>query len=445
MAASRLGTGVAHRAIGCRACVALVVDDRGRRGPSPLFQPPKLRTRETRAASRLELFFDLAYVLCVAQIASSFLTDLDRDGVLEFIGLFAVVLLSWVQFTLHNNRFDTDDLILRFAKLAAMLAILGAAASMSDALGDKVVPFTCSYALGRVILAGLYFRAWKHVPDARGTTTVYLVSMTGVAALWVVSIAVPVPWKFVVWAVATLIDVAAPIVAGRRPGRAPLHLEHLPDRFGLLVILVLGEVIAGIVTGVHDTKWAGVSVVIGVAGFLVAAALWWAYFDVGGAVSAHAIQIADEQDRKGSAAKDATASADPGAEPDTHDEPVDERHDLFVYGHWPLTAGILAVAVGVEELVLHPDRSLPSSASYLVSVGVAAFMLGAGMLLRGGEQRSRLSLVWPLAAAAAVLIWGVIGSRDPLAFAAGAAVLTIAAAFAGAVISRITPETSTDE
>src|SRR5215213_8811040 len=100
----------------------------------PLFQPPKLRTRETRAASRLELFFDLAYVLCVAQIASSFLTDLDRDGVLEFVGLFAVVWLSWVQFTLHNNRFDTDDLILRFAKLAAMLAILGAAASMSDAL-----------------------------------------------------------------------------------------------------------------------------------------------------------------------------------------------------------------------------------------------------------------------------------------------------------------------
>jgi low temperature requirement protein LtrA len=409
----------------------------------PLFQPPKLRTRETRTASRLELFFDLAYVLCVAQIASSFLTDLDRDGVLEFIGLFAVVWLSWVQFTLHNNRFDTDDLILRFAKLAAMLAILGAAASMSDALGDKVVPFTCSYALGRVILAALYFRAWWHVPDARGTTTVYLVSMTAVAALWVVSLAVPVPWKFVVWSVATLIDVAAPIVAGRRPGRAPLHLEHLPERFGLLVILVLGEVIAGIVLGVHDTKWAGLSVVIGVAGFLVSAALWWAYFDVGGAVSAHAIQIADEEDRKGSAARDETASADPGAEPDTHDEPVDERHDLFVYGHWPLTAGILAVAVGVEELVLHPDRSLPSSASYLVSVGVAAFMLGAGMLLRGGEQRSRLSLVWPLAAAVAVLAWGVIGSRDPLAFAAGAAVLTIAAACAGAVISRLTPETST--
>ncbi|MEP6650997.1 MAG: low temperature requirement protein A [Lapillicoccus sp.] len=134
-------------------------------GRPPLIQPPKLRTRETRAASRLELFFDLAYVLCVAELASSFLTDLDRDGVLEFVGLFAVVWLSWVQFTLHNNRFDTDDLVLRFAKLGTMLAILGAAASVSDAISTRVVPFTCCYALARVILAGLYFRAWRHVPD----------------------------------------------------------------------------------------------------------------------------------------------------------------------------------------------------------------------------------------------------------------------------------------
>jgi hypothetical protein len=54
-------------------------------------------------------------------------------------------------------------------------------------------------------------------------------------------------------------------------------------------------------------------------------------------------------------------------------------------------------------------------------------------------------LVWPLAAAVAVLAWGVIGFRDPLAFAVGAAVLTIAAACAGAVISRISPKTATDE
>ncbi len=409
----------------------------------PLFRPPELRTGETRAASRLELFFDLAYVLCVGELAASLLSDLDVDGTLEFLGLFALIWLSWVQFTLHNNRFDTDDLILRFAKLAAMLAVLGAAASISDATGSKVVPFTICYALGRLIIAGLYYRAWRHVDDARGTTGVYLVAMSTVAALWVASLALPSPARFVVWGVAVLVDVAAPIVAGRRPGRAPLHLEHLPDRFGLLVILVLGEVIAGIVTGVHEVKWSGVSVAIGAMGFVVAAALWWAYFDVGGTVSAHGIQRADDEKTGRRPPEGTDDDADDlraeDQDADDDEEPVDERHDLFVYGHLPLTAGILCVAVGVEELVLHPDRSLPSSAGLLVTAGIVAFLLGAAMLLRGGEQQSRLSLAWPLGTAAAVLLWGLAGPRDPLVFAVGAAVLTVAAAASGAVISRRTP------
>lgn len=442
----------------------------------PLFKPPELRTGETRSATRLELFFDLAYVLCVAELASSLLTDLGRDGVLKFIALFTVVWLSWSQYTLHNNRFDTDDLILRFGKLGAMLAILGAAASMSAATGDKIVPFTCSYALGRVILAGLYYRAWRHVSSARGTTSVYLVAMSSVAALWLVSLAFPTPMKFVLWGVAVVIDIAAPIVAGRRPGRAPLHLEHLPDRYGLLVLLVLGEVIASIVTGVHDVKWSAVSVVIGVTGFLVAAALWWAYFDVGGTVSAHAIQRADDEESGKAPGSDHGSDADDdeacnpdlglddrdrdadrgsgrtdaleedgnvggGREPvaDEDREPVDKRHDWFIYGHLPLTAGILALAVGIEELVLHPDRPLPSSGSLLVSAGLVAFLLGVAMLLRGGEQKSRLSVAWPAAAALAALVWGTAGPGGAPVFAAGAAVISIAAAAAGAAISRRTP------
>ena len=427
----------------------------------PLFKPPELRTEETRSSSRLELFFDLAYVLCVAELATSLLTDLDWDGVLKFVALFTVVWLSWSQYTLHNNRFDTDDLILRFGKLGAMLAILGAAASMSGATSDKIVPFTCSYALGRVILAGLYSRAWRHVSTARGTTSVYLVAMSAVAALWLVSLAFPTPLKFVLWGVAVVIDVAAPIVAGRRPGRAPLHLEHLPDRYGLLVLLVLGEVIASVATGVHDVKWSAVSVLIAVAGFLMAAALWWAYFDVGGTVSAHAIQRADDEEtgkvHEGSDdGEEAGCSPDLGLDerdPDGHQgdsgrrepvedtdrEPVDERHDWFIYGHLPLTAGILALAVGIEELVLHPDRPLPSSGSLLVSAGLIAFLLGVAMLLHGGEQKSRLSVAWPAGAAVVALLWGAVGSGDALIFSAGAAAIAIAAAAAGAVISRRTP------
>jgi len=412
----------------------------------------------------LELFFDLAYVVCVAELATSLLSDLDWDGVWTFVALFVVLWLSWAQYTLHNNRFDTDDLILRFAKLGAMLAILGAAASVTAATGELVVAFTWSYAPGRVILAGLYYRAWRHVPAARGTTTVYLVAMSTVALLWIVSLALPSPARFVLWGVAVVVDVAAPIIAGRRPSRAPLHLEHLPDRFGLLVILVLGEVIASIVTGVHDVKWADASVLIGVAGFLIAAALWWAYFDVGGTVSAHAIQRADDEE-SGKAGldgdDDAASSPDLGLDederPDSGEsavgddergrepvkqsdrEPVDERHDLFIYGHLPLTAGILACAVGIEGLVLHPEQSLPSSSSLLVTAGITAFLLGTAVLLRGGEQKSRLSVIWPAGTALAVLLWGLLGPNHALAFGTGTAVLTIASAAGGALISRRTP------
>ena len=438
-----------------QVCVFVTAVDSER---PPLFKPPELRTGETRSTTRLELFFDLAYVLCVAELATSLLSDLDRDGVLKFIALFTVIWLSWSQYTLHNNRFDTDDLILRFGKLGAMLAILGAAASMTAATGDKIVPFTCSYALGRVILAGLYYRAWRHVSTARGTTSVYLVAMSAVAALWLVSLVFPTPLKFVLWGVAVVVDVAAPIVAGRRPGRAPLHLEHLPDRYGLLVLLVLGEVIASIVTGVHDVKWSALSVVIAVCGFVVAAALWWAYFDVGGTVSAHAIQRADDEETGKSAPgedgggekaesnpdlgmDDRQGDAERGGDADdvTDREPVDERHDLFIYGHLPLTAGILALAVGIEELVLHPEKPLPSSGSLLLSAGLVAFMVGVAMLLRGGEQKSRLSIAWPGVAALATLVWAFIGAQDALVFSVGAAAIAVGAAGAGAVISRRTP------
>lgn len=123
----------------------------------------------------------------------------------------------------------------------------------------------------------------------------------------------------------------------------------------------------------------------------------------------------------------------------TDREPVDERHDLFIYGHLPLTAGILALAVGIEELVLHPDRPLPSSASLLVTGGLIGFLLGVAMLLRGGEQKSRLSIAWPGTSALVALVWAFVGAQSALVFSAGAAAIAIAAAAAGAVISRRTP------
>lgn len=72
--------------------------------PAPLVYPPKLRTGEDRSASRLELFFDLAYVLVVAELVGAFIEDLTWHGAVVFAGLFSVTWWSWVTTTLYANQ-----------------------------------------------------------------------------------------------------------------------------------------------------------------------------------------------------------------------------------------------------------------------------------------------------------------------------------------------------
>ena len=219
----------------------------------------------------------------------------------------------------------------------------------------------------------------------------------------------------------------APIVATHRSATAPLHLEHLPERFGLLVILVLGEVAAAVVAGLHDTNWDPTSSLISGTAFLVAVAAWWAYFDVSEAVSANALRRAEEAAER--------EEAEAGGDGDEV-EKVDERHDLFIYGHLPVTGGLLAAGVGLEELILHPHDVLPSAGSWLVVGGLATFLAGTALLLGGTERRVGRALRWPGLAVPVMLGLGVVGPRDPLLFGLVTAVLLAIVVAVGTVLSR---------
>src|SRR5688572_1974117 len=141
----------------------------GEPGSVPMIRPPRLHLGREGTASRLELFFDLAYVLVIMQLAIAFVDDLSWAGLAQLTGLFVAIWFSWVAFTLYANRFDTDDLIFRLAKLLATGAIAGCAASAADAIGSTAVPFAVCYLASRLIVFGLYLRAWRHLPDARPT------------------------------------------------------------------------------------------------------------------------------------------------------------------------------------------------------------------------------------------------------------------------------------
>lgn len=124
----------------------------------------------------------------------------------------------------------------------------------------------------RIVLILMFGRVHVYDAGARPLTVRYLTGFSLGAAAWAVSTVVPVPARYGLWAVGLLIELATPLAAGRAIAKVPFHVGHIPERFGLFLIIVLGEVVAldAIGTGAHRVS-PGVLAV----GFLITAAIWW--------------------------------------------------------------------------------------------------------------------------------------------------------------------------
>lgn len=378
-----------------------------------LVRPPRLRTGESAGASNLELFFDVAYVWVVLELASSYLDDLTWHGTVVIGGLFAAIWFSWMGFTLYANRFDTDDVMFRLAKLTATLAVAGCAASADGATTDLSTPFGLCYLGTIIVLALLHLRTWWHLTDNRASVAVYAAATTVSAAVWAAGMFAGGPPRYVCWAVAVLIGASGPVLATLRGHTLPLLVDHLAERFGLWVILVLGEAVGGVARGVHDVHWNTTGVTIALLGFVLVASLWWNYFDVTGRVAEANLRRSEERER-----------ADGG------DGQANERHDLFIYGHLPLTLGVVLTGVGIEALVIDVDAGGSRTAEWLLSGGVTLFLVGAAVVV-GGTVR-RWTSIWPWPGAVVVIPPVIAVSAGPALVTVGAlaAVLAMAAAYA---------------
>jgi low temperature requirement protein LtrA len=166
------------------------------------------------------------------------------------------------------------------------------------------------------------------------------------AGIWLVSLAVPAPGRYRLWGAGVLLDMVGPAVAARMEHAVPLHIEHLPERFGLFIILVLGESVAGIVTGLHDGA---------APAFVVAAALWWSYFDLsGGAAKRRLVEEGADRIQQG-------------------------VHDFYLYSHLPLALFLATTAVGLEHAVMHgTDEHLSAGTRWMLGIGLAGYLLSVG-------------------------------------------------------------------
>jgi low temperature requirement protein LtrA len=250
---------------------------------SRFLEPPRLRTLESeeddRRATWLELFFDLVFVAAVGQLASALSAQPTPTRFFEYLGLFVPVWWAWMGYTFYANRFDTDDLPYRLLTLLGMFGVAVLATTIPGVFKGQTIGFPLAYVGVRSVLLVLYERARRHVPEASSLARTFLIAFGFANILWLVSLALPRPWNYVLWGCALAVELSAPVLAWRQIPRAPIHPRHIPERFGLLTLIVLGESVFAVVVAVSRVSWDLPSATAALAGFLVAAALWWIYFD----------------------------------------------------------------------------------------------------------------------------------------------------------------------
>ncbi len=349
-----------------------------------IFQPPRLRQEECeeeeRRATWLELFFDLIFVVAIAQLAHNFKSDFSFLGFAKLALLFVPVWWCWIGATFYDTRFDNDGLVDRLITLWQMAIAATMAANIHHGLGSSSVGFALSYIAFRGVLICQYLHAGYHVPQARQLTNWYAWGFTGSIAFWLASIFVPLPWRFLFWGIGLIIDFATPLTAGKRVVSVPPDMAHTTERIGLFTIIVLGESIVAVVGGVADREWTPVSVAIALLGLSIAFSFWWMYFDT---VDASPLQAMKRGQMKIALA--------------------------WLYSHLPLTIGLTATGVGVEKMIHGLTHDSASGEKFLFCLAVALCLLILSNLHwtsceLGQTKCKRILTFYRLGAAAFILV-----------------------------------------
>ena len=313
---------------------------------SKVFQPPKLRREECetgeRRATWLELFFDLIFVVAIAQLAHNFKEDFSLLGLVKLAVLFIPVWWCWIGATFYDTRFDNDGLVDRLITLLQMAIAATMAANIHHGLDSNSTNFALSYIAFRGVLICQYLHAGYHVSQARGLTNWFAAGFSLSILFWLASLFVPLPWRLGMWGLGLIVDFATPLTAGKRVAEVPPDMAHTTERIGLFTIIVLGESIVAVVGGVADRQWTPISIAIALLGLSIAFSFWWMYFDSVDESPLHAM-------KRGKMRIALT----------------------WLYSHLPLAIGLTATGVGVEKMIHGLEHDSGSGEKFLFCFAVA--------------------------------------------------------------------------
>jgi low temperature requirement protein LtrA len=305
--------------------------------------------REDERVTPLELFFDLVFVLALTQCTTLIAHELSWEGVLK--GLLALGMLwwSWVGYAWLTSVLDPEEGAVRLVIFVAIAAFLVAALCVPGAFGSEALLFACAYAVVRVAHIVLFVLASRDDPALRQSVIGLAVSTAIGAGLLFVAAATSGGVQVGIWGLALALDAGGPLLVGQDGWK--LVPGHFAERHGAIVIIALGESIVAIGVGAKATLDTGV-VAAGVLGVVVAASLWWVYFDVTAIMAARRLAKAEEGHERNGIARDS-----------------------YSYLHFPMVAGIALIAVGLKRTIGHVGDPLKLISAFALLGGTALYLL----------------------------------------------------------------------
>ncbi|MDR2830102.1 MAG: low temperature requirement protein A [Methanobrevibacter sp.] len=294
----------------------------------------------------LELLFDLIFVAAISQVAIDLSDNYCLTNFLELVPLFFVIWWGWTGQTYYLDRFGTNDILIRIITMVQILVVAAIVLNIKYALSTSKAGFVIAYSILRFILVAEYLWVGKKLPEAKPLTNYYSRGFFIAGCIWFLSAFIPSPYTFITWIIALAIDILTPLTAGEIHVKFPPHPTHLPERFGLFTIIVIGETIASIVVATSQVKLDITTVFIGFMGLIISFTLWWGYFE-------EAMGAEERVKVRG--------------------ERIAKYH-LWLYSHFPLMLGIIGTAVGIKHLLYLPVYDTSYDLLILCISLVIAFM-----------------------------------------------------------------------
>jgi low temperature requirement protein LtrA len=337
-----------------------------------------------KRVSFVELYLDVVFVLAVGQLAHLVVEHPEMHSVWVALGLFATLWWTWVGFAVLYSRHGDDEPRQRLLILAGSVPAGVAAVAIAPASIGHSTVFALSLAATRLVLAS------AHAVDGGRTdllrkriTRACLIS----AVLFVVSIWVPEPYRYVLWAIAIVVESREMLAEDREatqrmrrehdlaalapadPAEA-LDAHHFSERFGLFVIILLGEVVVqagqASVDG-HVATTAGWGALV--AAMLLAAGLWWLYFDSAVRINLKVLEL--------SGGSPTMAKA------------------IFAVGHMLPAFALLVTAAGVGLLL---EERPPRIAYVLACVGIGIYLGGTRVFMAANGRAAHAARIVVLVA-----------------------------------------------